>query len=79
MSLEFKSLVMKVEKGELEESRFQELVESARKEYQTAMAEGPGQTVVTLSLAHIIDGITRDLRAKGAPANRWATFVHIGA
>lgn len=31
-----------------------------------------------LRLPEIVDRISRKLRAQGAPASRWATFIHIG-
>lgn len=34
--------------------------------------------VTAHSLAYIVDDIARELRANGAPAEQWATFVHIG-
>ena len=32
----------------------------------------------TFSLARVTDDIVRDLRSKDVPAERWATFVHVG-
>lgn len=47
-------------------------------EYITARTERSGRTLALFSLAHVVDDITREMREKGIPAKRWATFVHIG-
>lgn len=36
------------------------------------------QGATARSLAYTVDSLTRELRSRGAPAEQWATFVHIG-
>ena len=38
----------------------------------------PGPNLATFCLARVVDDIVRDMRKRGVPAKRWATFVHVG-
>lgn len=42
------------------------------------LGEGSARSLSLLALPEIIDRIARKLRAQGAPASQWATFIHIG-
>jgi hypothetical protein len=38
-----------------------------------------GNTIGVGVVAYALDDAVRALRAKGAPPERWATFIHMGA
>lgn len=43
-----------------------------------ALSKAPQVGSTPVSLATVLDGVTRELRESGASADRWATFVHLG-
>ncbi|KAJ3482637.1 hypothetical protein NLI96_g6852 [Meripilus lineatus] len=53
---------------------FQELT----KDHIAARTEGSARTLATFSLARVVDDLAREMRRNKVPAERWATFVHIG-
>lgn len=38
-----------------------------------------GETVDPEVIPYALDAAVQELRAEGAPPNRWATFIHMGA
>lgn len=47
-------------------------------ELKDVIAKGNPRCIASLSLARVVDDLAREPRVNGAPAERWATFVHIG-
>lgn len=47
-------------------------------EVYTAMFNPPDPSV-PFCLARVVDGIARKLREQGVAAERWSTFIHVGA